>query len=515
MPVRNLLKAGDFVTIIPIGIPVTLQYRSTGNLEAVWIGLDFDEKGTIGDGPVKSKFLYSEVVKKQKVPMHVSTNGGTLYVQGTIYTGVLNQTTGLMPKAQIEATLKDIEQGVNFNFFAGNVISTSMIFAGSAQIRSWIQIHGFHDAPGYIVPQGDFPTALKRLINDNTAFKYDLVTGYFVFRGTTCKHKFIGNKLQQIENLEIYLDSCGYVKCKVEFYGEAKPLHISYQEMTAKQLYSNDYVIMNAYNKIVSRYPIPGGEVKSSKYTCPFCGRVYVMADEFSRCPDTHCFSRMYEDLVHFLLNISLNPITYTEYIEYVEDGTLSKFSDILLCPQYRDAVIELTLYKLLDAVIPVPYLRNREALWNLCIKCNHSWDSVSYYIDHPSAIISDLHIDSPELVSWLSDIENANTIKEIIQYSNIVISNNIKKFDFSPIFRGRKIYLTGRFNHGDIPEVEAILRSYAAEIVDSDDADCVILGDIPENINGVMVNKFKAKNVPIFTESQFFNQYDIDSDLS
>ena len=48
MQLRNLLNAGDFVTPIPVGIPITLQYKDTGNLESLYLGhiTDFDSIST-------------------------------------------------------------------------------------------------------------------------------------------------------------------------------------------------------------------------------------------------------------------------------------------------------------------------------------------------------------------------------------------------------------------------------------------------------------------------------------
>mgnify|MGYP002868044436 CR=1 FL=1 len=75
-------------------------------------------------------------------------------------------------------------------------------------------------------------------------------------------------------------------------------------------------------------------------------------------------------------------------------------------------------------------------------------------------------------------------------------------------------IYLTGKFIHGTEAEVSSILQSYSAEITSSTDADCCIVGDIGEDIDGAMISKLRDLGVPIFNESEFFDVYEIDADV-
>ena len=75
---------------------------------------------------------------------------------------------------------------------------------------------------------------------------------------------------------------------------------------------------------------------------------------------------------------------------------------------------------------------------------------------------------------------------------------------------------LTGTFTHGTYPQISSILASYAAEITSEvREADCVLVGDIPENFKSYIVSKAKVTGVPVMYERQFFHMYDIDSDLA
>ena len=76
---------------------------------------------------------------------------------------------------------------------------------------------------------------------------------------------------------------------------------------------------------------------------------------------------------------------------------------------------------------------------------------------------------------------------------------------------------ITGTFNHGSKEEVKSILESYSATVVFNmnDNVQCVIIGDMLEDTNGVAVKHAKDNRIPIMTESKFFDQYDIDKDMA
>ena len=100
---------------------------------------------------------------------------------------------------------------------------------------------------------------------------------------------------------------------------------------------------------------------------------------------------------------------------------------------------------------------------------------------------------------------------------NNVNITKATKKFEGAPIFRDKLILLTGSFIHGSLDEIANILHSYSAETTTqmSDNVNCVVIGDGQENINGHVVIEARKKRVPVMSESEFFMQYDIDTDLA
>lgn len=513
---RNLLKAGEYVELVPSGIPVTLKYKPTGNLENVLLGICTDGEYSQLES---CQLLYSELMKKSKVPMHLNTNNGSLFVEGVIYTGKDTKSIGSLPECIVDELLYDIQNEVTgFNFFAGNVVSMSIQFTGAAQVRSWLQYQGYNILPGLLVPLNEIEEKIKSILKV-TAFSYEEICGAFTFEKQGCSYKSFNYTQNKIKHIEVYLDASGCVRCKLEFENKDVNdfIYLSYYDVLKNNLYETDYVRINSENKVVLQKLKSSDEINYGKYdyTCPFCGKKYLIDDEFSKCPDKHCLSRMYLDIEHFAERLNLPAISYEEYLNYIDTGVISKFSEILDADIYKSLIISTSLYDILDAIIPVSEVRNRDDIWKFCSACNNSWESINYYLNNPNCVFTDLKFISNDLVHWMYDSENVKAVQEIIQYSNIVIDNNIKKFEGSPIFRGKKIFITGEFVHGSYAEIESILRSYSAEISDAIDADCGILGDKQINIDGSKVNLLKNRNKPIFTETAFFEMYDIDADLN
>ena len=139
--------------------------------------------------------------------------------------------------------------------------------------------------------------------------------------------------------------------------------------------------------------------------------------------------------------------------------------------------------------------------------------------MNHADAIISDLGLPKnafTRLVDWLNVNENCSDCVEIFNMPNITVVKAKKFVDGSPIFRDKKIYITGTFFHGTLDDITSILEGYSATVFDKFDqsVDCVLVGDVPENVNGHAINEAKKLEIPVMDESTFFATYRIDSDI-
>ena len=511
MQLRNLLNAGDFVTPIPVGIPITLQYKDTGNLESLYLGhiTDFDSISTAPKLPE----VYSACVKNASIPTHLPTNHGTAWVYAVVYSGKWYENQGLLPGCFVESMLSDLVKDSNFNVFAAFVIATSINFVGVAQIRTWLQGNDFKLLPGCLLPPGDCELNLRKFMK-TTQFNYEEISELFSVRG--CDLDIIDLDIEQhrIKSLDIFTDQYGHLRVEVQF--ESFNINISYLQYLNLHIHEGDNVLVNhEHVNILCKYPLPQQTSVSNKYTCSFCNRVFEVTDDFTKCPNEHCASRMYPDLLHFLRKLNLLEISYDEYLDFLNSGKLQTFGDILLHENYKDVTITASLHTLLDAIIPITAVRNRQTIWNLCSSCNNSYETLHYYMTHPTLIHSDLGIECKELERWFEDRYNIKTVEEILMYSNVMIGMPEKKFEGSPIFRNTKIYLTGKFMHGSYSELTSILASYNGEVTsDPKEASMGVIGDIPEDIDGHSINVLRSNNLPVYTESQFFSKYEIDEDL-
>ncbi len=502
MQVRNFLRAGDFAVLVPLGIPTTLQYGQHGNFEKVYIGYDSSSWEA-------SSEIASQLIKLNKIPMHVSSYSGTIFVRGVIYTEDIPPVSGKLPNAIIDILVKKVVKSGKFNFFAGHISAKGAKFTGGSQIQAWLKSHQFNTLSGYVVPATNVENTFKRLM-ESSAFEYNKLMAEFKISPQGLEINMLDRRECKVNDYLVYLDEYGYIHSQLSL-DNGDLLNISYYDFKYWNIEISDYLVLDSSNTIIRKHDNYTSKLNVFSYTCPICGCKYNVYDEFSRCSNIDCLSKQYHDIIHFLKTLNLAEIEYSEYIDYVNSGKLTKFSDILSLPQYENYEINTSIYEILDAIIPISEVRNRSAIWELYSKSNGSLDSISYYLDHPRSINSDLGIDCPDLVRWLEHDQHVSTIFEIIQYTNVVLQSNVKKFEGSPIFRDKKLYLTGQFKHGSYAEVEAILASYGASIASWDDADACLVGDIPENVDGIAIHKFNDLNLPVFSETEFFDIYELD----
>lgn len=504
---RDFLRAGDFVEMLPVGLPVTLKYNAMGKFESAHRTHD------MGD---MDSDLYSHLVTTNAVPTKIATNNGTAYIKGVLeLSNDYVKELGELPQViEVSEQLKeDLKGSMSTRFVAYDIDSTSLSFGGPNLFRTWFKNQGFDPVIGFLATYGDIDAQFSSVLASNGYTERDIY-GLLVFRGKDFFEMRMRNKVDRITKIETYLDrsGCVFAHVKTKLGGD---LRIPYFDVVEKNLYSKDYVLMSESGQIISKYDIYSSNNSSNPwFECPVCGKRYLISERFSFCTDPHCLSTQYDRAVHFANVLGIEPFSYDAYVETVMSGKLERFRDILLLPEYADAEISASLYDLMNAIVPIYAVPRRESLWKLYSMCNGSFDSIMYYMSHPGTILSDLGIQDQNLVNWVSDEENREDFSSIVNFSNVTISDSSKRFDGSPIFRGKSIAITGRFKHGTHEEISAILRSYSAEVRPFDESDCIIVGDIQEDVNGSEVAYMRVHNLPVFTESEFFEMYDIDADL-
>ena len=151
---------------------------------------------------------------------------------------------------------------------------------------------------------------------------------------------------------------------------------------------------------------------------------------------------------------------------------------------------------------------------------CNNTLQTVKFYISHPDRIALNLSLrsaDASRLMRWLSSADNRTLLLEVLDYPRIKFSGVGAKFIGTPMFRNKVIMITGKFTHGDIGEIIAILQSYSATVVTKFDGtvQCIVVGDIPEDVDGSAIRNARNHSVAVYSESEFFARFQIDDDLA
>ena len=516
MYVKDYFKGGEYVTLIPIGLPITLQYNISGNLEKVYIGYDSNRRD------VSNTFMMT-LLSRDYVPGKINLTKGTSWVYGILYTNdIPTDVSGPLPECvELPLETKFTQHPEQFRFFAGNIECTSVPFHGSTHINQFLHLCRFNVLPGWIVPPVMDKSVFYKWINSSQYTFHAVVTGYIIFSKdgsvntvSTCVSQ------NTVTDVLEYNDDNGNYRVKLTL-DDNTDKYINYATAYKYGISKTTLLYLDAKGNIfdTAKYSVEYQDT----IRCPFCGKTYTAnldLDEETYCPDVHCTSRLVSPIQRFITVMGF-PVMSTEDIKtYIKNGDLTCVTDIFELEPYKSAQIKATIGKCLQAMIPISLIKTTDIFSLFSNSCSNDIKTILYYINHPTDIIADLRIDHPDvhkLIMWLSDDCNARDLTTVLELDQIEIGTIDKRFEGAPIFRNKLIYITGDFIHGNIPEISSILQSYSARVttVFTNLVDCVLIGGTNENINGKDVVAARNMGIPIMVEQDFFTQYDIDTDLA
>lgn len=515
---KTFCKPGAFMTVVPHGLLTTLHYNAKGTLETITFG--YDE-----DNPVVLSTPFSDAVKQSGVvPGAIKVYGGRTSVMGVIYTDDLFFNSGKLPDCDQEVLCsKFVEcKGQGFKFYGGHVSSNAVSFNGIHSIRNWLDMFKFNQLPGYVVPAGVTPDAVKKMVLSRYPFKYPLVAGFMFHEMGHFRYVDAGVNQAVIKSVSRFNDMYGNIKAKLHLV-DSRALEVNYSEVIKWNLHTNTAVwYLDDSHELLGAQSTDDKkrDKRLSRITCEVCGKQFVSPLSGSvTCDDPHCPSHLYMQVQKFTKALNLPTIEYPVFEKAIKDKQVICLTDVLLLPMYQDCKVSVTLAKVLEAAVPTLVCPNATIFTLFANRCNNSWKTMKYYIDNPLKLVNELNIKSPftaRLMNWLSDGYNVTTLETLISSPQIQVMASSKKFDGAPIFRGKKIAITGKFVHGDMSEIISILESYSAKVVTQFDTDvnCVLVGHIKEDVDGQVIQSARASNVPVFEEKPFFAKYEIDEDL-
>ena len=518
MYVKNFLNPGDFILPVPLGLDVTLQYDENGKLSKIFCGFMEYEDDITDD-------LKLAVWNSCTIPLEVKITGGTTWVTGVFYTTKQYNVEGPLPDAIRSSVLKEISNHPeSFTFHALTVKSTATKFYGSGPIQQWLRVNGFSIVNGIYIPAKLTRECFIQTVNTpKFLFKFPLITHYVVFKGFRGSDiAFYSTGIHQIVCKDVVSSDIDTLSPSGQLLGSITSKSTSIQQdygIIAKYgIKKNSIVVLDKGNMIIAAYSSDGSELPSysDKVVCPVCGkRIALKRSEYTQCDDPDCMSKQFGIFNKFLTHHHKDPIDFSTYKEILK-ARPKNISDALYAEEFQDMQIETSLADLIYSVVDSNV--GKSVVTAFVNSCNNNLDTIVYYIHHPSEIHTDLTLPSGEskLIKWLMSSYHAKLLLDLLQNNYIHILYSNKTFDGPAIFRDKTIYVTGSFKHGDTNTIQSILRSYGADVITEfgKDVDCVIVGDIPEGVNGQVVRKAQRSRIPVYTESKFFSRYEIDQDL-
>lgn len=516
---RNL-QAGEFVTVVPLGLPITIQYGEKGSVERVYTGHEASKCEDVTD-----EILTTMLINKQ-IPNHVATNNSVCYVHAVMYSSELQFGRGRLPDCVIgkyvDAYKKDPKR---FTVYAGDMQSqNNPVNSTPVAIRQWLTMNQFNLLPGYVVPSELDEPKFESMVKKNFPFRYPLIPSFILFgKDSSVSYPSTGLTMFQADSVKQIVDQCGSILGVIKEKNSDTEYTVPYPQVVHNDIQKNTYLVSNSEGAFIYVENGKNTVKLPRKITCSGCGKqLFVPAANVMsfKCDDPQCNSVLFPRVTQMLNVLNLPSMSFDRYKEVTEKiGPIFGLIDVFDLDEYKDIETEVTIQDVVRAIIPKEILPGRQQVQELCEGCNNSEEVLTYYFQHPEAIISDLQCDEhafSKLVKWLNNLENCSDCVEILKVPNIKIIQKKQYVDGSPIFRDKKIYITGTFTHGRLDDIAGILEGYSAEVIRKFDqsADCIVVGDIPENVNGHAISQAKLLQIPVMQETSFFTMYGIDNDL-
>lgn len=510
MNVRNLLAPGDFILPLPLGLNVTIQYDTNGRIERLLMGLD-PETGT--ELPTE---LLTAVLPAERFPRTIPVTQGTTWVSGVfVPNAVFKESFGALPDDLIEPiSISLMEHPDTFTFRAAAVTSHALKFTGGVASQRWLQSTGFELLPNYVIPASLSADAFNKMMRPVDF----LIVAVLILHKGIWKHVSCNLYQDKVVSVNKRFNDAGELRGVIAFTSGYK-LDVDYYDIVSQNIQPACIVIHDKTSVFrVMPDTSKSREPRSSKLMCPVCGSAIQVVSRDTVCSNPRCPSSNYLNVVHMLNGLGLPTMSRDQYDSAFKSVKEVSLADVLDLKAYSKQSVKISLPMLIRAVVPLTIVRSDRAIDELCSHCNNSIQSVMYYLNHIDRIVIDLGC-AAEVQYALSPLQKHSyivaDIDKLIHHSSVSIIQQDIKFDGPQIFRGRTICITGEFTHGTHSEVSAILRSYGAAVVTNTvNADCILVGDIPENVRGDIIRVARNNNVPIYTESSFFGAYKIDEDL-
>ena len=525
MYVKNFLTPGQFVEMMPIGMPIVMKYDVRGVLKGVYsasVDTNPDSEEALS---IYKNLLESSICKNTISVKNTDTSiYGVIVAKDKFMFDVSGDSQELISKYIIDEILHHPETiNDRFSIYCGYAKSTSPLFTGVANMRRWLDMQGFKVLPGLIVPSDLSDKVLDTLYQAQNKFGDNQIMKYLVFnQDNSIEVKDIELQNIAVDDVDKRLDIFGHIIGVIKYYmgDEYYPneLEVPFSEIHKYNVTAKCNII---YNKILNKiiYSTPISKVPDT-LICPICGNTYHITNGSVACTDEHCMSTKWTDVNYMLEVFNLPKLSGDEYQSLVQNHMIQDVCNIFDLEQYKDCHLEVTLNTLIRALVP-KYLGVKDRdIAGFISRCSNSIPSINYALSNFDAFKArndDWASECPALCRWLEDSYNVLELKTFFNLDNIKIIQTDKLFNGTPMFTDRVIVVTGEFIHGNYQDISAIIKSYNGTIsnVYRPDATYIVVGGEHSNIDGKIIQLGKKNNIPVIEELDFFDKFAIDEDLS
>ena len=515
---KTVCRPGATLTVVPVGLLTTLQYNSQGLLEKVYLGYQ-DTKEDITDK------VYRSIFDNRLCPLNIPTVGGTTWVEGIFYTSKrFLDVEGLLPYCMNESFIDDIQKNPHdYMFYAGNATSLATKLSGSANIRTWLQLSKFTILPAILIPVDFDNSVLEHMLMSDKLFVFDLklIAGAMLIDNLGARYLSNNIKQEVVSKSEKILSAEGFIQSQITTGSGTRFIH--YSDTITYNIQKGTVLVTDANNTILKSEQSGNKKITPmpNVITCSICGNTFVAPRSGPvTCSDPGCASRLYPNIQHFLKTLDLPELSISMFKDNIKNHNIQVLADVLNLKKYEDTQIDCTLAKFIEACTPPTVCIDKNVFATIANKCFNNPDTFKFYLSNPIKLV-DIPVNSifmQRFKEWLGNEYVQLTILACLESPHINISaKSVAMFEGAPIFRGKKILITGVFSHGDMNTISAILNSYGAEVcyVYDDNVSAVLVGDMKTNIDGAAIQQARLHEKIIFEETEFFNKYEIDNDLS
>lgn len=517
MFIRNFLKAGDYVTMIPIGLMLKVQYNEKGMIEKIY---------TWPSNEDHTDELLTIILDNSTVPRKIPIVNGTSWVYGLILDpNYVPIAEGTLPECINDLYFKHFTATPGTcKFYAATIYSHAIAFKAAISTRQWLVANGFETLPGFIFAANSTEESFTHALElAKLPINMPRISGYMTFGMGECEYHPLSFKQYVVKSVQTFSDMSGRIYGKLTH--SSGELNVDFSEIVKFNIHPNSLILCDEDDEILWYYTAQNvGAARPSQIACPSCGKlISVVPDRITQCSDPHCNSRLFGRVNQMLKTFNLPTMSYEDYqIITQQYGLEFAVPDALTWEKLEDKLpVQTSISYILRAIVPeyvVP--ASNSSLFNaFCNRCNNAIDTVRYYITYPDKIATEPMFEGLALNSflvWLGDPQNVNDVMSLLSSDYLQVTATDRKFDGAPIFRSNIFAITGKFMHGTSQDIISILQSYSGTVVDKfqQNLTCLIVGDLNEDVNGYFIRQCKTHRIPVVSESEFFAKYDIDSDL-